>query len=129
MAGKILVIDDNYDFVQAVTALLMAENYQVVFASNGKDGYAKAQKEKPDLIVLDVMMTYDSEGLDLSRKLSQDKELKNIPVIMVSGIRKVSDLGVNYETGKRELEVKAMLEKPVNPEQFLKTVKQNIGKK
>ncbi|MBU4334442.1 MAG: response regulator, partial [Candidatus Omnitrophica bacterium] len=62
MSKKILMIDDDPDFIAAVQTLLEAKDYVVVTASNGQEGLLKAKEEKPDLITLDVMMTNDSEG-------------------------------------------------------------------
>ncbi|MBF0385176.1 MAG: response regulator [Candidatus Omnitrophica bacterium] len=126
MAKRILIIDDDPDFVEAVATLLGAKGYEVNTANNGEDGYKLAKKIKPNLITLDVMMANDSEGFDTSKKIGADPEINNIPVILVSGIKKVADLTYNYETGKKIIPVKAVLEKPIDAEMFLKTVENYI---
>ena len=62
MAKKVLVIDDDNDFVESIMNLLEARGYAVASASNGKDGVQKAKDEKPDLVLLDVMMTTKDES-------------------------------------------------------------------
>lgn len=127
MSKKILMIDDDPDFISAVQALLESKDYLVVTASNGQEGIAKAKEEKPDLITLDVMMTNDSEGLDVSKKFKEDEDLKKIPIIIVSGVRKIGDCAYDYETGEKVVPAKAFVEKPIDPEKFLKIIEKHIN--
>ncbi len=128
MAKKVLMIDDDPEFTEAITNILDAKGYDVVSASDGKDGVAKAKKEKPDIILLDVMMTTKSEGFDVARELSKDANLKGTPVVMLTGIRKEMNLPFGFEPDEDWLPVKAFLEKPVKPEVLLKTIEENIKK-
>jgi len=128
MAGKVLVIDDDPEIIDAMTNLLDAKGYQVVSASNGKDGVELAKKEKPGIILLDVMMTTKSEGFDVARALHKDAALKDIPVVMVTGVRKEMNLPFGFEPDSDWLPVKAVLEKPIKPDQLLKIVADNIKK-
>jgi DNA-binding response OmpR family regulator len=128
MAKKVLMIDDDPEFVEAITNLLDAKGYDVVSAGDGKDGVAKAKQEKPDIILLDVMMTTKSEGFDVARELSKDANLKGTPVVMLTGVRKEMNLPFGFEPDADWLPVKAFLEKPVKPEVLLKTIEDNIKK-
>ena len=128
MAKKVLMIDDDPEFVEAITNILDAKGYDVVSAGDGKDGVAKAKQEKPDIILLDVMMTTKSEGFDVARELSKDANLKGTPVIMLTGVRKEMNLPFGFEPDADWLPVKAFLEKPVKPEVLLKTIEDNIKK-
>jgi DNA-binding response OmpR family regulator len=128
MAKKVLMIDDDPEFVEAITNILDAKGYDVVSANDGKDGVAKAKQEKPDIILLDVMMTTKSEGFDVARELSKDANLKGTPVIMLTGVRKEMNLPFGFEPDADWLPVKAFLEKPVKPEVLLKTIEDNIKK-
>jgi DNA-binding response OmpR family regulator len=128
MAKKVLMIDDDPEFVEAITNILDAKGYDVVSANDGKDGVAKAKKEKPDIILLDVMMTTKSEGFDVARELSKDANLKGTPVVMLTGVRKEMNLPFGFEPDADWLPVKAFLEKPVKPETLLKTIEENIKK-
>jgi CheY-like chemotaxis protein len=127
MAKKILVIDDDPDFVESVVNLLEAKGYQVASASNGKDGIAKAKAEKPNLILLDVMMNTKDEGFTVARELQQTAEVKGTPVVMVTGVRKEMNLPFGFEPDETWLPVKQILEKPVTPETLLKAVTGAIG--
>jgi two-component system alkaline phosphatase synthesis response regulator PhoP len=126
--AKILVVDDDIDFLEAQKVLLQAKGYTVFGAPNGDEGYQKAKTEHPDLMLLDVMMTYDSEGFDLARKLKEDPATRQIPVIMITGIRKAKGLPFSFEPDEDWLPVKAVLEKPIKPDELLKTVEEGLKK-
>jgi CheY-like chemotaxis protein len=128
MANKVLVIDDDPEFVDAVVNVLDARGYEVDSAPNGKIGLAKAKERKPDIILLDVMMTTKSEGFDVAREIHKDEQLKNVPVILVTGVKKEMNLPFGFEPDEMWLPVKGVLEKPVKPDVLLKTVEQNIVK-
>ncbi len=126
MANKVLIVDDNEELVDATTNLLEAKGYNVVSASNGKDGFEKAKAENPDIILLDVMMTTKSEGFDVAREMHKEENLKDTPVIIITGIRKEMNLSFGFEPDEDWLPVKAVLEKPVKPDVLLKTIEENI---
>ena len=128
MSKKILIIDDDADFVEAMSSLLEAKEYQVISAPNGKEGFLKAKNEVPDLILLDVMMSTKSEGFDLAREFKSDAKTKDLPVIIITGIRKDMNLPFGFEPDEDWLPVKSILEKPVKPEALLKAVEENIKK-
>lgn len=123
----ILVIDDDASLVESVTEVLASEGYSVVSASNGEEGFRKATEVKPDLILLDVMMTHDSEGFDIAKRLKQDEITRKMPVIIITGIRKAKRLPFSYEPDEDWLPVKAVLEKPVAPEILLKRVSEALS--
>jgi CheY-like chemotaxis protein len=127
MKNKILVVDDDADFVDATTTLLEAKGYSVVSAANGEEGYQKAKCEKPHCMLLDVMMAHDSEGFDVARKLKEDPATKDIPVIMITGIRAAKSLPFGFEPDEDWLPVKLVLEKPVKPDDLLKNVKEAMA--
>lgn len=126
MAKKVLVIDDDPDFAEAVMVLLKAKGYEVLAEDNGEAGYQTAKKEKPHLVLLDVMMTHKTEGFDVARHLQEDLTTQKIPVVIVTGIRKDMDIPFGFEPDQEWLPVKAVLEKPVKPELLLKTVADNV---
>jgi len=128
MANKVLMIDDDPEFVDAISNLLDAKGYEVHTASNGKDGVAKAKAENPDIILLDVMMTTKHEGFDTAREMHEDETVKDTPIIIMTGIRKEMNLPFGFEPDDTWLPVKQVLEKPVKPEVLLKAVSQHIRK-
>lgn len=126
--AKILVVDDDVDFVDATSTLLRAKKYTVVSAPNGEEGYTKAKTETPDLILLDVMMTHDAEGFEIARRFKEDPATKGIPIIMITGIRKAKNLPFGFEPDDDWLPVKAVLEKPVKPDELLKKIEEALKK-
>jgi len=123
---KILLIDDDVDFIYLNKVFLKSKGYQVIAAYNGEEGIKKAKETKPDLIVLDVMMTRMTEGFDISRKIRMDEELKDIPVIMLTGIRKKERLPWTFEPDDSWLPVTKFLEKPISPQRLLEEIKKII---
>ena len=126
MAYRVLIVDDDPEFTEAVTNVLDAKGYDVDSAPNGKIGVAKAKEQKPDIILLDVMMTTKSEGFDVAREIHKDEKLRNVPVIIITGVRKEMSLPFGFEPDETWLPVKGVLEKPVKPEVLLKAVEENI---
>jgi CheY-like chemotaxis protein len=128
MPNKVLIVDDDNDFVEAIFNLLEAKGYEVISASNGKDGFLEAKKHLPALILLDVMMTTKSEGFDVAKQLKNENLTKDIPIVLITGIRRDMGLPFNFEPDEDWLPVKAVLEKPIKPGVLLKTVEENIKK-
>jgi CheY-like chemotaxis protein len=124
MKTKILMVDDDVDFKEATTTLLEAKGYAMITAANGEEGYQKAKSEKPNVMLLDVMMTHDSKGFDVARKLKEDPATRDIPIIMITGIKKAKGLPFSFEPDEDWLPVKAVLEKPVKPEALLTAIKE-----
>ncbi len=128
MAKKVLMIDDDPEFVDAISNLLDAKGYEVHTASNGKDGVAAVKAEDPDIILLDVMMTTKHEGFDVARELHEDPKAKDTPILMMTGIRREMNLPFGFEPDEAWLPVKQVLEKPVKPEILLKAIDEHIRK-
>ncbi len=121
MSKTILIIDDDAEYVESMTATLQANGYQVISRENGPMGFEAAKSTSPDMIILDVMMRYDSEGLDTLGKLAGDPATQKIPVLLITGIRHPEDLPMQSES------IKGTLEKPVNPDILLETMKKVLG--
>ena len=125
MAKKVLLVDDDAD-IRTIGKNVVTENgYSPLEAEDGLEGLEIVKAEKPDLIVLDVMMPKQS-GLRLYHNVKTDKKLKNIPIIMLSGISKNAFLrsqNVLTEFGDKEVpEPDEYLEKPVDPEKLADTI-------
>ncbi len=119
---KILIVDDNPDFVESTKDLLEVQGYTVDVAYDGESGLEKAKADRPDLMILDVMMAHDTEGFEVSRKIPETPELQGMPVLLVTGIRKDKDLPFGFEPDDTWLPVEQILEKPVAPEKFIEAV-------
>jgi two-component system cell cycle response regulator DivK len=117
MSKKVVVIDDEADVRAFLVAVLKKHGYQTATASNGSEGLDVVKRERPDLVILDLMMPNQS-GTDFYRNLSKSKELADIPVIIVSGLP------------GRHLAVKkpaAVFDKPINPPEFIAAVEQALA--
>ncbi|MBM4149817.1 MAG: response regulator [Lentisphaerae bacterium] len=126
--GKsILLIDDDAEFCEATRAVLEADGYAVRVTHSGKEGLEAAQKSRPDLVILDVMMTTDTEGFDVSRQIKDTPGLAGMPVILMTGIRRELNLPFAFEPDDKWLPVKVVLEKPVPPQRLLAEVRKFIA--
>jgi two-component system alkaline phosphatase synthesis response regulator PhoP len=127
MATKILLVDDDPDLVNAVRMILEAKNYQVAAAYGGVEGLEKARTEKPDLIVLDVMMP-DKDGYVVCKELKADPQLSRIPVLLLTAV--VSHISTTRFTQQMGLETEAddYIDKPVEPEVLVKRIETLLSK-
>ena len=119
---KILLVDDDEDFVTSMMDLLGAHGYRVISAGDGASGLDLARRERPDLMVLDVMMATKTEGFEVARKIPACPELRNMPVLLVTGIRSEMRLGFRLEPDQTWLPVSRIMEKPIDPALFVATV-------
>lgn len=120
--AKILLIDDDADFTAATRAVLENEPYEVSIARNGDDGLKKARQEKPDLVLLDIIMPV-KDGFTAAEQFKKDPELSQIPVIMLTSFS-TRGAGTSIPRGRGlSLESEDYLEKPVSPTELLAKVK------
>ena len=126
MNGKrILLIDDDPDYVYAVKTILEKANYAVRASYSPKEGYAALGDGEFDLVIVDVMMGRGAEGIIVARKLKKDRELKKLPVLMITGIREQTGFFfIGDPRHETFLPVDGFLEKPVNTEVLLNKVRE-----
>lgn len=115
MPKRILLIDDDQDFVSMNRMALEKAGYQVLTAYNGKEGLEKAIREQPDCIVLDVMMTEETEGFHTAKAIREHETLSRTPILMLTSIREAMDLPFKYEPDEQFLPVTEFVEKPLPP--------------
>ncbi len=129
MSGKkrVLIVDDDRDFVASVKDWLEANNIEVLVAYDGASGLECALKEQPDLMILDVMMSSDTEGIEVSRKIAEQPDLKRMPVLMLTGMRKAKNLPFGLEPDENWLPVRVVMEKPVPPDVLLREIHRLLG--
>jgi len=122
---RILVVDDELDMRIYVSTLLETNGYKPLSAVDGKEGLEVARKNRPSLIILDVMMPKES-GIGLYRDLKIDQELKDIPVIMLSALSKKtffhSQRVLNEYKGENIPDPEGYIEKPPEPEELLEVI-------
>jgi CheY-like chemotaxis protein len=125
--AKILIVDDDADFVNATRMVLEKEGFEVKSAAGGKEGYQEALEEKPDLVILDVMMDSLLDGVSISRKLHGDPVTMEIPIMMVTSIAN-TDYAHLFPTDKY-IHIEAFLSKPIDPDSLMKKIRRIIPEK
>ena len=127
--SKILIIDDDPDIVEAMKVVLESKKYQVVVARSGGEGLKKVEQEKPDLIILDVMMETQGKGFDVARAIKADEDTKNTPILMLTAVKENTGLDFKKEAGDDAwLPVDAYLDKPLKPDELISKVELLLGK-
>lgn len=121
---KILVIDDDPDFIEITKVHLEGAGYEVCSANNRPAGLKAVQDEKPELVILDVMMDSEDDGFVLAQDLRK-KGFKT-PIIMLTSVGSVS--GLQFDRDDEMVPVDVFLQKPVEPETLLGKVKELLGK-
>ncbi|MGB9695721.1 MAG: response regulator transcription factor [Ignavibacteria bacterium] len=119
----IAVIDDDPDICEASTLVLSSRGHKVITASNPKDGYEMVVNQKPDLIILDVMMEEPDDGFFLAQRFR--KENINIPILMYTSVSKT--VGMDYAAGDM-VPVDDFVEKPITPELLIQKVETLLKK-
>ena len=119
--AKILIVDDDIDFVESLKTVLEAKPYDIVVAHEGEEGLQKARSENPDLILLDVIMPV-KDGFTAAEQLKKDPGLSKIPVVMLTAFSsKGGETSIPRSRGYT-LETEDYLEKPVTPSDLLAAV-------
>lgn len=122
MAEKILIVDDDLETLRLVGLMLQRQGYQIASARNGTEGLSLAETEKPDLIVLDIMMP-DLDGFQVSAKLRENPITAEIPILMFTAKSQVDDKVAGYEAGADDY-----LTKPVHPAELIAHIKALLGR-
>jgi len=128
MRNTILIIDDDRDFVEAMSVLLEGNGYNAIKAYESTEGIQKVKNESPDLVLLDMMMSYKTEGADTAKIISEDAASRNIPIILITGAHREMNFPIDLKPDPKNLPVRAIVEKPVKPEALLKLIESHITK-
>jgi DNA-binding response OmpR family regulator len=130
MPSKILVVDDDPDILEAISMILESQGYEVVTARDGVEGLANLKAEKPDLLVLDLLMP-KMDGFAVCKELQDPRwaKYKDIPILILTSVREeASRRRYELETGL-ELDVDDYVEKPVAPDTLLERVGRLVKRK
>ena len=125
--ATILIVDDDLCFAESNKDLLEAQGYRVVMAHDGASGLEVARKERPDLMILDVMMATEIEGLEISRKIRESPELQHMRVLLVTGVTKAMHLPYRLEPDTAWLPVDHVLEKPIEPTRLIAEIEKTLS--
>ena len=121
--ARILLVDDDADLIETTKIVLESKPYEVIVAWDGDEGLRMARDEKPDLILLDVIMPV-KDGFTAAEQLKKDPELRKIPVIMLTSFAaKGKETSIPASRGF-SLETEDYIDKPVSPEELLSRVDQ-----
>jgi len=128
--AKIMIVDDDPDYIDVVKTILEREQYTVVTAGDKTEGMEKIRTEKPDLAILDVMMHAWQDGFEMSRQLKKDPQFKNMPVLILTAVENRTGIGFKSTAGDPVwLPVDVFLDKPVEPDVLLAEVKKLLSNK
>jgi two-component system alkaline phosphatase synthesis response regulator PhoP len=120
---KLIIIDDDPDFVAGIKSILETADYGVDVAYNPKDGFKALQTNRYDLLLLDIMMGRGAEGVALARKIRKDPLLRELPVLIITGLREqIAFLFPGQSVHPHFVENDELLEKPVEPKLLLEKV-------
>jgi two-component system alkaline phosphatase synthesis response regulator PhoP len=125
--AKILLVDDDLDFIESTKTVLESNQYEVIVAHEGKEGLQKAKEEHPDLVLLDVIMPV-RDGFTAAEQFKKDPELKSIPVLMLTSFsERVGETNIPVSRGY-SLEAEDYIEKPVAPDVLVSRIEKQLKK-
>ncbi|MBN2443846.1 MAG: response regulator [Spirochaetales bacterium] len=127
---KILLIDDDPDILESLSTVFQSHGYEIVTAANGTEGYKIAVKEKPDLIILDVMMDSSDEGFKTSYSIRKNEEIRYTPILMLTSVNTKTNFSFDPKIDGQYLPVDDFVEKPAEPALLLEKTSTllNLGK-
>jgi CheY-like chemotaxis protein len=117
---RILVVDDDPDFVETTRLVLESAGYEVVSAGDGDEGLRQVRQTKPDLVILDVIMKTVLDGLNMSQEMAKDPAQYGIPILMVTSIAN-NDYAALFPTDEF-IHIDGFISKPIAPADLLERV-------
>ncbi len=124
--AKILIVDDDPDFVEATRMVLEKAGHTTLSAASGNECYQKMKSEKPDLVILDVIMDTVLDGLTITQRIHEDDEINQIPIIMVTSIAN-TDYAALFPTDEY-VHINAFMSKPVEPAELIRQINKLLKK-
>jgi CheY-like chemotaxis protein len=128
-AALILIVDDDYDFLEINRLILERAGYRVVTAAEPKQALARMEQEKPQLVITDLMMTSLDSGFFFARTIKEDPRYAGIPVIIATSVSSALGLDFRPRTGEdmTQMHVDAYFDKPLDTDKLLATIGQLLG--
>ncbi len=125
--AKVLIIDDDRDF-QDITRLVLEKNdFQVLSAYTPEEGIEKVRVEKPDLVILDVIMSKDYEGFEVARSIREDLKMRKLPIILLTAVHEVKKVDYRFAPDEQWLPVDFFFDKPVEPQVLVDKIKELLN--
>jgi CheY-like chemotaxis protein len=128
-SGKILLVDDDPDFLDMHRAILQNHGYDVLTATSGQEGLERVRTEMPDLIILDLMMEKHDAGFSFSKSVKTDPLFRKIPILMVTSVAEATGFRFSLEEDGYWMKTDDFLDKPVRPEVLLERVDRLLRKR
>lgn len=119
----VLIADDDPDIVEAMRLVLESAGYEVVSAPNGRQCLRKLRERKPDVLILDVMMSSETEGFHVAYEIRSDPDLRDLPILMLTAIEQKFDFKFSPESDEDYLPVEDFVTKPIEPDELLSRLK------
>lgn len=124
--SRILIVDDDPDFVEATRIVLESAGHEIVAAADSDEGLRKVREEKPQLVILDVIMDTILDGLHMSQQMASDAEQRDIPILLVTSIAN-RDYAALLPTDE-DIEIDDFVAKPIAPDDLLRRVAALLSK-
>ncbi len=121
--AKIIIVDDNPDLLFTMGTFLKRNGFEILTAEDGRKGLEMIMRERPDLVLLDIMMESTYSGLDVCKEIRADPNLKNIPIIGISGIGDELGIQLDHWGDDEYFRVDEFFEKPVDRDKLLERIK------
>ncbi len=123
MRKKVLVVDDEPEQIDFAFTVLEENGYTPIGATNGVEGMKKVKEERPDLVLLDILMP-EKGGVGMYQEIKKDEATRNIPVVIVTGVARGGDFDEHMVTQGEDLPAPdGYIEKPMNPDTLSKIIK------
>lgn len=120
--GKILLVDDDLDFLEMHKAVLKNHGYEVLTATNSKEGMKRVRTDMPDLIILDLIMEKHDSGFSFSKEIKKDHLFKKIPILMVTSVVEATGYRFSMKEDGYWMKTDDFIDKPVKPDVFISRV-------
>jgi len=124
---KVMIIDDNPDYIFTMETYLGRHGYQTVTAEGGEDAVEKVKAAAPDILLLDVMMESVYSGFEICKQLRNDKQLRHIPIIAISGMEEELGVGVDLANDYDYFRPDEFMDKPVDKELLTKKIDELVA--
>jgi DNA-binding response OmpR family regulator len=125
--SKILMIDDDKDLQEATRIVLEKHNFEVVSAYDPEDGLKKVQSERPDLVILDVLMPNDYEGFKVAREIREKLNMRKLPIILLTAVHSEKKVPYRFAPHEEWLPVDFFFDKPVKPDVLVTKINEMLN--
>ena len=115
--AKILIVDDDPDFVETTRLVLESAGHEIITAASGDAGMRRVERDRPDMVILDIIMSSVLDGLSVSARMAENPALRDIPILMVTSIAN-SDYAALFPTDEY-IHIDAFVSKPISPDVLL----------